>query len=71
LSAPLWDRCLLQLEAELSESQLNTYIRPLQAKQQDSLLRILAPNRFVLDQVRNNYRSRIQEIASACARTER
>jgi len=67
LSAPLWDRCLLQLEAELSESQLNTYIRPLQAKQQDSLLRILAPNRFVLDQVRNNYRSRIQEIASACA----
>ncbi|MCK5920195.1 MAG: hypothetical protein KAG66_04600, partial [Methylococcales bacterium] len=58
LSAPLWDRCLSQLEVELSEQQLNTWIRPLQAKQNQSQLCIMAPNRFVLDMVQNNFQPR-------------
>jgi len=70
LSAPLWDRCLSQLEAELSEQQLNTWIRPLQAHHADTQLSILAPNRFVRDMVQNNFHTRIQEIATACADPE-
>ena len=65
LRAPLWDRCLLKLEAELSDQQLNTWIRPLQAWHDDDQLRILAPNRFVLDMVQSSFHARIQEIATA------
>jgi len=63
----LWDRCLLQLETELSDQQLNTWIRPLQAHHENDKLSILAPNRFVLDMVQSNFHTRIQEIASALA----
>ncbi len=65
MSAPLWDRCLSLLEAELSEQQLNTWIRPLQAHEADSGLKIMAPNRFVLDMVQNNFYPRIKEIAAS------
>lgn len=65
MSASLWDRCLSQLETELSEQQLNTWIRPLQAYEVNSSLKIMAPNRFVLDMVKNNFFPRIQEIATS------
>lgn len=63
----LWDRCLLQLESELSEQQLNTWIRPLQAHLDQQTLNVLAPNRFVLDMVQSSFHSRIQEIATTLA----
>lgn len=65
MSAPLWDRCLSQLETELSDQQLNTWIRPLQAQLDNEQLNILAPNRFVLDMVQSSFFTRIQEIATA------
>jgi chromosomal replication initiator protein len=58
----LWQQCLRQLESELSPQQYNTWIRPLQAVEADSGLEILAPNRFVLDWIRDKYRTRIQAI---------
>ena len=64
MSTPLWDRCLSQLEVELSEQQLNTWIRPLQAHHRNEILNLLAPNRFVLDMVQSSFHTRIQEIAS-------
>lgn len=70
MSSQLWDRCLSQLEAELSEQQLNTWIRPLQALEAESQLKIMAPNRFVLDMVHNNFYSRIQEIATSISNPE-
>lgn len=65
MSATLWDRCLSQLEVELSDLQLNTWIRPLQAHYDQGRLTIMAPNRFVLDMVQSSFLPRIQEIASA------
>ena len=38
----------------LSEQELNTWIRPLQAVEEGALLRLLAPNRFVVDWVRTH-----------------
>lgn len=70
MRAPLWDRCLLKLEEELSDQQLNTWIRPLQAWHESDQLRILAPNRFVLDMVQSSFHARIQEIASALTAPE-
>ncbi len=65
MSPTLWDRCLIQLETELSDQQLNTWIRPLQAHHQNGTLSILAPNRFVLDMVQSSFHTRIQQIASS------
>ena len=64
MNTPIWDRCLSQLENELTEQQLNTWIRPLQATHDGSKLVIMAPNQFVRDAVETRYVSRIREIAN-------
>ena len=61
----LWHRCLAQLEAELPEQQFNTWIRPLQAVEDGRTLRLLAPNRFVVDWVNENVAGRISELVDA------
>jgi len=57
-----WKFCLDRLEGELTPQQFNTWIRPLQAIEQDSTVRLLAPNRFVMDWVRDQYLPLIQEL---------
>ncbi|MGD8498256.1 MAG: DnaA N-terminal domain-containing protein, partial [Chromatiales bacterium] len=57
--SPLWQRCVSRLESEVSENQLNTWIRPLHAIEDGEALRLLAPNRFVLDWVRDHFFDRI------------
>jgi chromosomal replication initiator protein len=59
----LWRRCLAQLEGELTEQQLNTWLRPLQAVEEDSTLQLLAPNRFVQDWVSEHFVARISDVA--------
>lgn len=58
----VWQRCLAQLENELSDQQLNTWVRPLQARVVDGTLCLMAPNRFVLDWVKEHFLERIQEL---------
>ena len=60
----LWDQCTRVLQAELPEQQFNTWIRPLQAVDDGSVLRLLAPNRFVIDWVKQHYLDRIIEVAA-------
>jgi chromosomal replication initiator protein len=59
---PLWDKCLGRLEEELSPQQFNTWIRPLQPVQEGESLRLLAPNRFVMEWVRDRFMGRIGEL---------
>ena len=58
----LWTRCVRDLQAELPEQQFNTWIRPLQAVQNGSVLKLLAPNRFVVDWLEQHYVERILEL---------
>jgi len=58
----LWGKCLQLLEQELSDQQLNTWIRPLQVIEDANALRLLAPNRFVLDWVNQNFLEQITRI---------
>ncbi len=51
----LWSRCLDYLEDELPPQQFNNWIRPLQGVEEGDYLRLLAPNRFVLDWVNNHF----------------
>ncbi len=57
-----WQRCLKRLEGELTIQQFNTWIRPLQVIEDKNQLRLLAPNRFVLDWINNRLLSRIEEV---------
>lgn len=58
----LWKACLDCLERELSEHQLSTWIRPLYAQEEHDTLRLLAPNRFVLDWVKKHHLTQIKAV---------
>jgi chromosomal replication initiator protein len=62
-----WGKCLQSLEQELSDQQLNTWIRPLQVVEDSEVLRLLAPNRFVLDWVDQHFMAQIRQIADRLA----
>jgi chromosomal replication initiator protein len=62
LEASLWLRCVSALENELPEQQFNIWVRPLQSVQAEGALRLLAPNRFVVDWVRSNLLERIGQL---------
>ncbi len=66
----LWNQCLSTLAAELSEQQFNTWIRPLQPVEDGPVLRLLAPNRFVVDWVRGNCLEKIRVWWTAQQGTE-
>src|SRR6202020_3288872 len=55
-------RCIGALEAELPEQQFNTWVRPLQAVEGVGTLKLLAPNRFVVDWVNENLLPRIGDL---------
>ena len=59
-----WQRCLELLEGELPAQQFNTWIRPLQSIEETGVIRLLAPNAFVLDWVQNNYLLRLKELSN-------
>ena len=57
-----WRRCTRALKAELTELEFNTWVRPLQAVDDGGVLRLLAPNRFVVNWVEEHYLEKIREI---------
>jgi chromosomal replication initiator protein len=62
VEASLWTRCMGALEAELPEQQFNTWVRPLQAMEGNGALKLLAPNRFVVEWINANLLPRIGEL---------
>jgi len=67
LALELWSACLERLEQELPSQQFQTWIKALKAETaasegEDTVLNLLAPNRFVLQWVRDRYLARIQDI---------
>jgi len=62
LGLSVWQSCLEQLEGELSPQQFNTWIRPLHAIENQDSIRLLAPNRFVQDWIKEQYLQRIEEL---------
>ena len=62
MAVTIWQECIDCLKAELPSQQFNTWIRPLHAELDPSVLRILAPNRFILDWVKRKFLPRIAEI---------
>jgi chromosomal replication initiator protein len=57
----IWNNCLSKLENEISGSDFSTWIRPLQAIERNGQIKLLAPNRFVLDWIKEHYFAKIEE----------
>jgi chromosomal replication initiator protein len=53
------------LRSDLTSAEFNTWILPLQARLDEGMLRLFAPNKFVQDWAREHYEQRIAEVCSA------
>jgi chromosomal replication initiator protein len=59
-----WANCLDAFKRELTPQQFNTWIRPLRLEFSDDALVLIAPNRFVLQWVKERFAARIEELAA-------
>ena len=64
MASTSWQHCIDCLKVELPSQQYNTWIRPLKAELNAEVLRISAPNRFILDWVKGKFLNRIEELVT-------
>jgi len=60
-----WVDCLNRFKQELTPQQFNTWIRPLKMEPDKEALRLVAPNRFVLQWVKDKFLPRIEQLAES------
>jgi chromosomal replication initiator protein len=58
----LWQECLNKLESELSDQEINTWLRTLHGTQHENILVLLAPNTFVYQHVKDHHLETIKDI---------
>jgi len=59
-----WPTCLSRFEKELSTQQFNTWIKPLHTEIEGNAIRLLAPNRFVMQWVKERFLKKIESLAT-------
>ena len=62
MAISLWKKCLNHLQDEISPQEFKTWIQPLQAEVKDGNLLLLAPNRFVVDWINEQFLDRIAAL---------
>ena len=62
--SPAWDACLATFRHELTPQQYVTWIQPLACAVDGQALKLTAPNRFVLQWVRERFGARISAVAA-------
>ncbi len=60
----VWDACSAALKQDLTGAEYSTWIMPLQARESDGAMCLLAPNRFVKDWVKQHYEQRITRLCA-------
>ncbi len=58
-----WPACISRFESELSAQQFNTWIKPLYAEIDGEKVIICAPNRFVMQWVKDRFLKKIEQFA--------
>lgn len=58
-----WLTCLSRFEKELSTQQFNTWIKPLHTEIEGNAIRLFAPNRFVMQWVKERFLKKIEQLA--------
>ena len=59
-----WPACLSRFQQELSAQQFNTWIKPLKTEVGEKVVRVVAPNKFVLQWVKERFLGKIEAIAA-------
>lgn len=62
MRSALWDSCLDSLTYALSEQDITTWIKPLDAVDKDGTLALYAPNQFVVKEIKEKYFSSIELV---------
>jgi len=60
----IWNNCLAKLEHEIPSGDFSTWIRPLQAVETASQLKLLAPNRFIIDHIKQHFLTKIEDAVN-------
>jgi chromosomal replication initiator protein len=63
----LWEQCLNILQNDTPSTDYATWLMPLQAEEGETDLLLYAPNRFVMEWVRDRYLSKIKDIVEGLA----
>ncbi len=58
-----WPTCLSRFKKELSAQQFNTWIKPLEAETSEISIKIIAPNKFVQQWVKEKFLNKVEVIA--------
>jgi len=66
----LWQQCLNKLESELTDQEINTWLRTLHGTQHDNILVLLAPNTFVYQHVKDHHLDSIKDKVKAISNGE-
>lgn len=62
METKIWQKCLSRLEVELTSEQFSTWISPLQPSGEVNSAKLLAPNRYIKEQVTSQFLTRIHEL---------
>ena len=61
---PFWEQCLDRFSSELPASQFNTWIKPLRLETKGDTLHLFAPNRFVLQWIKDRFLPKIESMSA-------
>ena len=64
-NSKIWNDCLNHLRDEIADDVVNTWLLPLHCSEKDQTLKLLAPNRYVLNHVRQNLFQQIESTILA------
>lgn len=64
-SADLWDRCLENLKQDVNRQSFETWFKPTKASVIDHTLKLVVPNEFFRDWIRDHYQPQIQKALKA------
>jgi len=60
----LWSQCLIKLEQTLTTQKFNMSVRPLEVIEENGVLRLIAPNSFIMQEVSEKILSPVQAIVN-------
>ena len=66
----IWTNCLTRLESELSEQEINQWLRPLDSEFEAGVLHLYTPNQYALSAINEKYLNLIADTASSLNGTQ-
>jgi len=66
----LWNKCLEALGSRLSDKQMRTWLHPLEVTRESNTLKVVAPNKFIMEAIQNDYITMIEDAVMVSSENE-